>query len=314
VLRYVDLLGCVLYFLYFPSFDSQRQDTQPINSLCITPSSSHLLVFTSLLSLRIYKLPDAKERLEHRVPPVRVVGRAHDAPVHVCKVDPTSTYLASGSADGVVKVWNILGGFVTHVFKGHGGVVSALVFHYPQDASVATRIQTMHLFTASVDTRIRVFNLTEGASTSSGGGKPDAVLEGHVSVPRGLDVSRDGRWLVSGGRDSVVLIWDLLSKTPGNTSSKSKKGIKTSHVLTPALVRTVPILERVEAVGILRSDDDVFNNTKSELEDLRFYTGGEKGVVKIWNGKTTKVLQQLGKESTTGSDDLEEQRQITHIL
>lgn len=282
--------------------------------MCITPSSSHLLVFTSSLSLRIYRFPDAKESPEKRVPPLRVVGRAHDAPVHVCKVDPTSTYLASGSADGVVKVWNILGGFVTHVFKGHGGVVSALVFHYPQDPSVATRIQTMHLITASVDTRIRVFNLTEGASTSSGGGKACAILEGHVSVPRGLDVSRDGRWLLSGGRDSVVLIWDLLSKSSGSASSKGKKSSKNSQILSPALVKTILILERVEAVGILHSDDNIFDDTKSELDNLRFYTGGETGVIKVWDGGTTKILQQLGQKNSAGSDDLEEQRQITGIL
>ncbi|KAF8204036.1 U3 small nucleolar RNA-associated protein [Pholiota molesta] len=191
-------------------------DTQAINSLCITPSSSHLLVFTASLSLRVYELPDSKEPLKKRVPPIRVVGRAHEAPVHVCIADPTSTYLASGSADGVVKVWHILRGYTTHVFKGHGGVVSALAFHYPFDASVV--------------------------------------------------VSADGRWLVSGGRDSVVLIWDLQSKTSTAGSAKVKKGAKKTTALTPTLVKTVPALERVEAVGILRSDDDM----------LKFYTGGEK--------------------------------------
>lgn len=291
------------------------QDTQAIHSLCITPSSSHLLVFTSSLSLRIYELPRSEEPLKERVPPIRVVGRAHDAPVHVCTVDPTSTYLASGSADGVVKVWNILGGFVTHVFKGHGGVVSALAFNYPQNISSVTRNQVMHLISASVDTRIRIFNLTQGASTSSGGGKPEVILEGHVSVPRGLDVSPDGRWLVSGGRDSVVLIWDLLSKSStATTPSKGKKKKVTADVSTPTLFKTIPTLERVEAVGFLRSDDEPLWGTKAGLSNLKFYTGGEKGVVKLWDAETAKVTQELGKEHMTSSEDMEEQRQITNIL
>ena len=291
------------------------QDTQAIHSLCISPSSSHLLVFTSSLSLRIYELPHSEEPLKERVPPIRVVGRAHDAPVHVCTVDPTSTYLASGSADGVVKVWNILGGFVTHVFKGHGGVVSALAFNYPQNISSVTRNQVMHLISASVDTRIRIFNLTQGASTSSGGGKPEAILEGHVSVPRGLDVSPDGRWLVSGGRDSVVLIWDLLSKSSTTTTaSKGKKKKVTADVSTPTLFKTIPTLERVEAVGFLRLDDETLWQTKTGLSNLKFYTGGEKGVIRLWDAETAKVTQELGKEHTTSSEDMEEQRQITNIL
>lgn len=295
--------------------DRLQQDSQPINSLCITPSSSHLIVFTSSLSLRIYELPITTTPLGQRVQPIRVVGRAHDAPVHTCVVDPTSTYLASGSADGVVKVWNILGGFVTHVFKGHGGVVSALLFSYPQDRSSVVRNDTMHLISASVDTRIRIFNLTEGSSTSSGGGKPEAVLDGHVSVPRGLDVSQDGRWLVSGGRDSVVLIWDLHAKASSSAYPKPKKkneAKQAKQVLTPKLVNTITVLERVEAVGILHSQD---GEEEPKLETLEFYTGGEKGVVKVWNAKSATVTQQLGSEhQDTHSEDLEEQRQITSIL
>ena len=245
------------------------------------------------------------------------MGRAHEAPVHVCKADPTSTYLASGSADGVVKVWDIIRGFVTHVFKGHGGVVSALAFSYPQDMGSIIQNTTMHLITASVDTRIRIFNLVEGASTSSGGGKPEAVLEGHASVPRGLDVSSDGRWLISGGRDSLVLIWDLFSSSSKNipsTTTKEKK--KNNNRKTPTLMKTVPILERVEAVGLLHSDDeDQFHRSnKTGLDQIRFYTGGEKGVIKIWDGSKGHVVQKLGEEQTRSSAELEEQRQIVDVL
>ena len=275
-------------------------------------------MFTSSLSLRIYELPDSKEPLKKRIPPIRVVGRAHEAPVHVCKADPTSTYLASGSADGVVKVWDIIRGFVTHVFKGHGGVVSALAFSYPQDMGSIIQNKTMHLITASVDTRIRIFNLVEGASTSSGGGKPEAVLEGHASVPRGLDVSSDGRWLISGGRDSVVLIWDLFSSSSKNnpsTTTKEKK--KKNDRKTPTLVKTIPILERVEAVGLLRSDDDdqFHRSNKTGFDQIRFYTGGEKGIIKIWDGSKGHVVQKLGEEEQTrSSSESEEQRQIVDVL
>jgi hypothetical protein len=105
-------------------------------------------------------------------------SKAHEAPVHVCKVDPTSTYLASGSADGVVKVW-------------------------------ATGDIKKQLATGSADTEIRIFDLGAAVARTHDRSKPQAVLDGHVSVPRGLDVSQDGKWLLSAGRDSVALLWDL---------------------------------------------------------------------------------------------------------
>ena len=181
----------------------------------------------------------------------------------------------------------------------------------------------MRLVTASVDTRIRVFNLTEGASASTstssagagaGAGKAEAVLEGHVSVPRGLDVSEDGRWLVSGGRDSVVLIWDLQGKEKGKEKEKSKKG-KGRAALTPTLVRTIPILERVEAVGLIASTLDEDDRPVERVGDLRFFTGGEKGVIKVWDG-TGEVVQQFGQEhaGAAPSEELEEQRQIMNVM
>ncbi|KAI0652383.1 U3 small nucleolar RNA-associated protein [Trametes meyenii] len=286
-------------------------DTESITALCITPSSSHLLLFTSSLSLRIYEIPASSNPQSKLVKPVRVVARAHDAPVHVCKADPTSTYLASGSADGVVKVWDILRGYVTHLFKGHGGVVSALAFNYPFDPSSVVREQKMQLITASVDTRIRIFDLSAVVARASGGSKPEAVLEGHVSVPRGLDVSQDGKWLVSGGRDSVVLVWDISSRASPVKKSAKGKGKETEFA--PILHKTIPVLERVEAVGLLRPDEDLAG-APSGLDKLRFYTGGEKGLVRIWDAREGSALFTLGQEQDEASEDQEEQRQIVDAI
>ncbi|KAJ7492357.1 U3 small nucleolar RNA-associated protein [Mycena latifolia] len=286
-------------------------DTEAITSMCLSPSAKHLLVFTASLSLRIFEVPTSTTSLAKPVQPIRVVARAHDAPVHVCKTDPTSTYLASGSADGIVKVWDIVRGYITHVFKGHGGVVSALTFDYHQDPSSVKQQHKMQLITGSVDTRIRIFELTDSASRGTGSQKPVAVLEGHVSVPRGLDVSLDGKWLISGGRDSVVLVWDLSSMQ--QPSAKGTKGKGKDKIVAPTLAKTVPILERVEAVGLLRPDEDL-TGSSSASDKLRFYTGGENGVVKIWDAREGNVLFTLGGEHNKISDEQETQRQIVDVI
>jgi U3 small nucleolar RNA-associated protein 13 len=259
------------------------------------------------LSLKIYELP--KDATRERQKPVRTIARAHDGPVHVCTSDPTSTLLASGSADGIVKVWDIAHGYVTHVFRGHGGVVSALAFNYPQDPTAVGQSGPIRLVTASVDTHIRIFNLTDGASTSSGGGKPEAVLDGHVSVPRGLDVSLDGKWLISGGRDSVVLLWDL---SPSEVSAKpAKKGRGKGTALPPQLVKTVIALERVEAVGFVKQAS-AYHQT---LDELQFYLGGQKGIVTVRAVDDESSSFTLGERAQrTVSEDEEEQKQIVNIL
>ncbi|THH27349.1 hypothetical protein EUX98_g6837 [Antrodiella citrinella] len=171
----------------------------------------------------------------------------------------------------------------------------------------------MHLITASVDTRIRIFDLSSASARSGASAKPQAVLEGHVSVPRGLDVTRDGKWLVSGGRDSVVLVWDMSPKEE-TAAKKSGKAKGKERDATPVLVQTIPILERVEAVGILRADDDGVAGAPSGARKFQVYTAGEKGVVKVWDVKTAKILFTLGQEQEDIDEEQEELRQITHAI
>ncbi|KAG1825644.1 WD40-repeat-containing domain protein [Suillus subaureus] len=273
-------------------------DTQSITSLCLTPSASQLIVFTSAPSLQIKFIPCGW------------IARAHDAPVHVCTIDPSSTYLASGSADGVVKVWDIKRGYVTHIFKGHGGIVSALKFNFPRDPSVVVPQNILQLITASVDTRIRIFDLTAAANKGDQGAlRPIAVLEGHVSVPRGLDVTPDGKWLISGGRDSVVLVWNLHAKSTGAKSAEATKGKGKSN--SPVLAQTIPVMERVEAVGLLQAGDLVPSGSASQL---RFYTAGEKGIIRIWDVKNSSVLYSLSQVADLQTGDQEEQRQIVEAV
>ena len=106
----------------------------------------------------------------------------------------------------------------------------------------------------------------------------------------------DGRWLISGGRDSVALLWDL--KLAGKKNS------------SPQLAKTIPTIERVEAIGFLQEGEDLGGATVA-LEDPVFFTAGEKGVVKIWNAKRGKSLFVLGDEPSPGQ---EEQRQCVDAM
>ncbi|VDB84254.1 unnamed protein product [Peniophora sp. CBMAI 1063] len=280
-------------------------DTSTIHSFCLTPDSRTLCVFSGSNALRIYDLPTtATTSLVH---PTRVIAKAHDAPVHVCRTDPTGTYLAAGGADGTVKILDITRGHATHVLRGHGGVVSALTFSYPPAVGLGERV--MRLVTASVDTRVRVWDLAKGAVLAKSGkaAKPEAILEGHVSVPRGLDVSPDGRWLISGGRDGVALLWDLEGGKKGKGKGKEGDG------LSPVLVNTLTALERVEAVGMLAEGQEVAG-VEAGVGKLRVYTAGEKGVVRVWDAKKGSVLCTLGDEQEPAGEGQEEQQQILDAI
>ncbi|KAJ9113681.1 hypothetical protein QFC22_005990 [Naganishia vaughanmartiniae] len=292
-----------------------------------------------------------------------------------------ASLFATGAADGTVKVWDTKGGFVTHVFRGHGGGVSAFGWRFSASssggndpssvgyidtssahpsatttqttgyanapntpstdgaASAAAQGRTMQLITGSVDTRIRIYDLLASSSASTRGavndraGKPIHVLEGHVSVVRGLDVSlgseegRAGRFLVSAGRDRVGLVWDLEPPTAAVGGSKPTKGgkaaAKTQAQAQPRVVQTLLASESLETIGLISPHHAIGAGIRETVEDedtkrLICYTGGEKGRVRLWDvlkGKEVGGVPGLDVEAQQeDEEDDDEQQGLAFVL
>ncbi|BFZ55635.1 U3 small nucleolar RNA-associated protein 13 [Savitreella phatthalungensis] len=185
-----------------------KGDGEPVTSIAVAPDGDYVVVASRSVLVRTYSLPSGK---------LLRSAKAHDAPVITLAIDSTSTLLATGGADGLVKVWDLAGGFVTHNFRGHGGIVSALRFY---GRAGSTR---WYLASGADDCRIRVWDLVKSTCV----GQFD---NGHTSVVRGLDFDVDGKTLVSAGRDQLVNIWDLT---------------------TMKLKASVPVYESIETVGCL---------------------------------------------------------------
>ncbi|PWW75760.1 WD40 repeat-like protein [Tuber magnatum] len=255
-------------------------DMEPVTTLALTPGASHLIICSRSYSMRIYSLsPTYGENTVNVKPTLLRSVKAHTAPVIVAETDSTGTLLATGGADGLVKVWDIKGGFVTHNLRGHGGVISAMKFYRPENVvrnerngrksskeTTDPEVIGWRLATGADDAIVRVWDL----ETS----KCIAALESHVSVVRGLDWSRDGRTLVSGSRDQVVCVWDA-------------KRLK--------LKGTIPVLEELETVGILPTGTVNLEGVEGQV----LYMGGKKNRIRLWDLSG-------GKEITQAEDEDEE--------
>ena len=65
--------------------------------------------------------------------------------------DPSSKFLAAGTADSHVKVFDVRKGFQTHNLLGHRGIITNLVFH--------PEIDTFKLISTAEDLTIKVWDL-----------------------------------------------------------------------------------------------------------------------------------------------------------
>ncbi|KAI8065236.1 WD40-repeat-containing domain protein [Gongronella butleri] len=189
---------------------------------------------------------------------VRSMNKAHEAPIIVMAIDPTSTLVATGGADGTVKIWDIEKGFCTHHLRGHAGVISAVKFHQYKNK--------WYLASGADDCVVRVWDLQSRKTVS--------VLKSHTSVIRGLDFSADGKVLISGSRDRVVNVWDWQQQK---------------------LKATIPVFETLEVVGFVNQKADFSAYDKQSTSDV-FFTGGDKGTLRLWDLGTGKLIKEQAQE------------------
>ena len=100
-------------------------------------------------------------------------------------------FLASGSLDGAVRLWDAATHQVQANFTGHQDLVRSLAFS-PDGRLLAS---------ASEDKTVRLWDLA--------GRQPLVTLTGHLGSVYNVAFSPDGRLLASGSGDKTVRLWDL---------------------------------------------------------------------------------------------------------
>ncbi|MBW0526658.1 hypothetical protein O181_066373 [Austropuccinia psidii MF-1] len=248
-------------------------DSSSVTSICCTttcpklqPTILFLIAFRSL-AIRIYALhrPTDSQPLG-KLELVKTTSRAHEAPISTSRSDPTASVFATGDTAGVVRIWDARAGHCTHVFKGHGGIVSALCF------DIDLKVNRTRLAVGSGDCRIKLWDLSNKNLIG--------LFEGaHLSIIRGLEISPDGLKMISGSRDKVLNVWSLSnSDNPGQ------------------ILKTIPIYESIESIGLIhptssesslskpKSKDKLNSKKKRKIDNpLMVYTAGDKGIIRIWD-------------------------------
>lgn len=229
------------------------------------------------MSMRIYRLSPFDEDSKSIEAELLRTLKPHPSPVVTTTIDQTGTLLATGGADGSIKVWDIRGGFATHTFHDRG-VISALCFFEvassadetkpskkkskrkdeDEDMDDATESTAgFRLACGSDEGKVKVFDLHKRKAVAS--------LDSHVSLVRSLSFSPSENALLSASRDKTVIIWDA-------------KTWKTRRI--------IPVLESVEAASFI-------------VDSGLCVIGGENGKLRVWDcnrGSEVTEEQEAGEE------------------
>jgi len=112
---------------------------------------------------------------------------------------PDGRAVASGCADGMVRIWDAATGHLSHILEGHQKSVLAVAWS-PDGSIVAS---------GSADKSVRLWDAATGRLRFR--------LEGHEASVLTVAWSPDGRTVASGCVDSTVRIWDAATGRPRRT-------------------------------------------------------------------------------------------------
>lgn len=169
-------------------------DGEVVTALAMTPDGNKLAVVSQSQQLRVYDTETGAITKQFKF----------SAPVYIATADETLTLFAFGSTDGIVSVWDVEGGYVTHSLKGHGTTICSLAFH--------GKLHSSRWWLALGDTMgtTKVWDLVKR--------KCIATHQEHTGAVRGLGFSADGTQFITGGRDEVVALYRTESlRKPYNT-------------------------------------------------------------------------------------------------
>ena len=115
--------------------------------------------------------------------------KGHSDYVDAVAWSPNNQFIASGSWDGTVQVWDAHTGAIITTYKGHTDVVSALAWS-PDGNYIAS---------GSWDGTVRVWDAFSGSLLT--------FYDGHADPVSALGWSPDGQYIASGSWDHTVQVW-----------------------------------------------------------------------------------------------------------
>jgi WD40 repeat protein/tRNA A-37 threonylcarbamoyl transferase component Bud32 len=118
----------------------------------------------------------------------------HTNGVESVSFSPDGKYLASGSRDGIIKLWNVSDGSLIRTFEGHNDSVHSVSFS-PDGRYIAS---------GSDDKTVRLWDTSSGVLVKK--------FKNHKGSVYQVVFSNDGRYLFSGGSDKKINIWDVNEK------------------------------------------------------------------------------------------------------
>ena len=252
-----------------------------VSSLNVDPERSVLLALQAVKLTDTYEAVDALH-LATQASRVRRTLQVSEQPVIGVNFSKDGKRLATSSADGFVRIWDLSSGQVALTLMGHSRDINMVVFN-PDGSRLAT---------ASDDSTAKVWDAQTG--------KASFTLSGHKGFVTGVKFSPDGKFLITVGADNTIRVWDANSGKERSVFSGHSQAIRDlafspdgSRLVTASDDHTARIWEVSTGRVML-----TLSGHNSELRGVAYSPDGKyiatassDRTAKLWDASTGEELQ-----------------------
>jgi WD40 repeat protein len=258
---------------------------KPVKKQILKIGGLSLVLFLLLIFIYLgfYQLWHHSKEVNSNIYTLNKVLNSHLSDIWTVKFSSNGNWLASGSVDSTIKMWDVENGKVILNIKQPNGIT---YLDFSPDGN--------YLATASYDSKVRIWKLPEGVLIKE--------LIGHVGTVWSVNFSPDGKTIASCGEDSTIKIWNtengqIVQTLQGH--SRNVWDVKFSpdgtHLASGSFDKTIRIwsVSDGKLLHVLTSHNDAIVAIAYSHDGQKFISASDDKAIKLWATNNWQLIYSL---------------------
>ncbi len=232
--------------------------------------------------------------------------KGHSFYVNSVAFSPDGKYIASGSGDGAIRIWDAFLPTFGAADKAPGKWIKTFKINSWIN-SVAFSPDGKYIVSASDDGIIRLLEVSAAPIAGTAASKLNKnhikIFSGHGDFVESVFFSPDGKYIISGSGDNTIRLWDISAGKCIRIFNKKDVGIARKIIFSPngkyiaftdlgGMIKMLSISD-----GLLKrrfKGHSLIHSIAFSLDGKYLVSGSDDGKIKLWDvssGKCLKILK-----------------------